>query len=270
MIRQNLFSDAWDGDNEEGGTRHRIFWRPDDARMGATLYELAPGAPEMRMHMHFGAEEMFFVLSGRPVFRNQHGEEEMAPGDFVFCPRIGFGWAGRLAPVHHADDRCHPHSPMRAQGSRSLTKVVDLSLASAGALRVRCHLERIQLNHVVADLTLHLHATSGLEAFAHDSGNILEPPAHMRLESRRLKVGERTVNPVLNRRDAEHPVEVGVALQSVVRLKLCELSLSTGRAICASNGSTILRAFSSSTSRRAATFVVRLARSLSTCSADED
>src|SRR5215216_6181493 len=23
--------------------RHRIFWRPDDARMGATLYELAPG-----------------------------------------------------------------------------------------------------------------------------------------------------------------------------------------------------------------------------------
>ena len=38
------------------------------------------------MHMHFGAEEMFFVLSGRPVFRNQHGEEELAPGDFVFCP----------------------------------------------------------------------------------------------------------------------------------------------------------------------------------------
>ena len=29
---------------------------------------------------------MFFVLSGRPVFRNQHGEEELAPGDFVFCP----------------------------------------------------------------------------------------------------------------------------------------------------------------------------------------
>ena len=86
MIRQNLFSDAWDGDNEEEGTRHRIFWRPDYARMGATLYELAPGAPEPRMHMHFGAEEMFFVLSGRPVFRNQHGEEKLAPGDFVFCP----------------------------------------------------------------------------------------------------------------------------------------------------------------------------------------
>ncbi len=53
--------------------------------MGATLYELAPDAPEMRMHMHFGAEEMFFVVSGRPLFRNQHGKEELAPGDFVFC-----------------------------------------------------------------------------------------------------------------------------------------------------------------------------------------
>ena len=86
MTRQNLFSDAWDGDDEEARTRHRIFWRPDDAKMGATLYELAPNAPDPRLHMHFGAEEMFFVLSGRPVFRNQDGEEELAPGDFVFCP----------------------------------------------------------------------------------------------------------------------------------------------------------------------------------------
>ena len=69
MTRQNLFSDAWDGENEEERTRHRVFWRPDDARMGATLYELAPGAPDTRLHMHFGAEEMFFVLSGRPGWR---------------------------------------------------------------------------------------------------------------------------------------------------------------------------------------------------------
>ena len=86
MNRQNLFSDAWDGENDEYRTRHRVFWRPDDARMGATLYDLAPGAPETRMHMHFGAEEMFFVLSGRPVFRNPQGVEELAGGDFVFCP----------------------------------------------------------------------------------------------------------------------------------------------------------------------------------------
>jgi uncharacterized cupin superfamily protein len=86
MNRQNLFSDAWDGENEADKTRQRVFWRPDDARMGATLYELAPGAPEGKIHMHFGAEEIFFVLSGRPRFRNQDGTEELAPGDFVSCP----------------------------------------------------------------------------------------------------------------------------------------------------------------------------------------
>lgn len=86
MTRQNLYSDLWDGDPDEDGTRRRVFWRPDDARMGATLYELAPGAAESRVHMHFGAEEMFFVLSGRPLFRGRRGTEELAPGDFVFCP----------------------------------------------------------------------------------------------------------------------------------------------------------------------------------------
>ena len=86
MTRQNLFSNLWDGEDEEAGTRSRVFWRPDDARLGATLYELAPGAPQFGLHMHYGAEEMFFGLSGRPLFRNQHGEEMLDPGDFVFCP----------------------------------------------------------------------------------------------------------------------------------------------------------------------------------------
>ncbi|HEY3765583.1 MAG TPA: cupin domain-containing protein [Gaiellales bacterium] len=86
MTRQNLFSDLWDGEDQDPATRRRVFWRPDDARMGATLYELAPGAPESNMHMHFGAEEMFFVLRGRPLFRSRQGEEALAPGDFVFCP----------------------------------------------------------------------------------------------------------------------------------------------------------------------------------------
>jgi uncharacterized cupin superfamily protein len=86
MNRQNLFSDTWDGGNEETGTRHRVFWRPDDAKLGATLYELAPGAPEDRIHMHYGAEEMFFVLSGRPLLRSPEGTEELTAGDFVFCP----------------------------------------------------------------------------------------------------------------------------------------------------------------------------------------
>ena len=101
MTRQNLFSDVWDGEDEETGSRHRIFWRPDDARMGATLYEFPPGTPKDHLHMHYGREEMFFVLSGRPTFRNQHGEEQLAPGDFVFCPE---GRAGLHAFDNPADE----------------------------------------------------------------------------------------------------------------------------------------------------------------------
>ena len=86
MTRQNLFSGTWDGENQDAGTRHRIFWRPDDAHLGATLYELAPGAREDNLHMHFGVEEMFFVLSGRPRYRAPGGVETLTAGDFVFCP----------------------------------------------------------------------------------------------------------------------------------------------------------------------------------------
>ena len=101
MTRQNLFSDLWDGENDETGRRHRVFWRPDDARMGATLYELAPGADEDRVHMHYGAEEIFFVLSGRPSFRTLQAEEQLAPGDFVFCPE---GRAGLHAFSNPTDE----------------------------------------------------------------------------------------------------------------------------------------------------------------------
>ena len=102
MNRQNLFADEpWDVDNEENGLRHRVFWRPDDARMGASLWELRRGAPGMRMHMHYGAEEMFFVVGGRPVWRTPEGEEELAPGDFVFCPE---GRAGLHAFSNPHDD----------------------------------------------------------------------------------------------------------------------------------------------------------------------
>lgn len=87
MNRQNLFADSpWDVENDENGLLHRVFRRPDAARMGASLWELKPGAPGMRWHMHYGAEEMFFVLSGRVVVRNLEGEEELAAGDYLFCP----------------------------------------------------------------------------------------------------------------------------------------------------------------------------------------
>jgi uncharacterized cupin superfamily protein len=101
MTRQNLLSDAWDGDDHEEGTpASRLLAagrRPD----GGNAVRTGPRRAGMRMHMHFGAEEMFFVLSGRPVFRNRQREEQLTPGDFVSCPE---GRAGAHAFSNPSDE----------------------------------------------------------------------------------------------------------------------------------------------------------------------
>ena len=36
--------------------------------------------------MHYGVEEMFFVLTGTPTVRTPEGEEQLSPGDVVYFP----------------------------------------------------------------------------------------------------------------------------------------------------------------------------------------
>jgi uncharacterized cupin superfamily protein len=88
MLRLNFLQDEpWDDVSEQDRTRTRWFGHPFDTDMlGASLIELQPGAPGGPMHMHYGVEEMFFVLSGTPSVRTPHGEEELAPGDVVYFP----------------------------------------------------------------------------------------------------------------------------------------------------------------------------------------
>src|SRR5262249_15584972 len=85
MQRQNLFADA-PRDGEDTHSRRRIFLRPDHAGTSATPHQVAPSYDGDRIHMHYGKEEMFFVLSGHPVVRDLERQEELAPGDFLFCP----------------------------------------------------------------------------------------------------------------------------------------------------------------------------------------
>ena len=135
MTRQNLFSDQWDGENEEPGTRRRVFWRPDDARMGATLYELALGTPESRLHMHYGAEEMFFVLSGRPLLRHQHGEEALAAGDVVFwpgCTRSATRLMNPLRSSRSVPGASRTWSPIRNTDTRGWQLAIPIPTCSRG------------------------------------------------------------------------------------------------------------------------------------------
>jgi mannose-6-phosphate isomerase-like protein (cupin superfamily) len=85
--RQNFLGDEpWDEIHEELAVRSRVFHRTPDQLLTGSLHELAPGSPGFRLHMHYGAEELFFVVSGRPTLRTGAAEEQLGPGDVVHCP----------------------------------------------------------------------------------------------------------------------------------------------------------------------------------------
>jgi uncharacterized cupin superfamily protein len=88
MHRLNFLDDQpWDEVDERSRTRARWFGHPFGAdKLGASLRELLPGAEAGPLHMHYGVEEMFFVLAGNPRVRTPEGEETLAPGDVVYFP----------------------------------------------------------------------------------------------------------------------------------------------------------------------------------------
>lgn len=87
MTRQSVYGDEpWDERHDELQMRTRVFAREVEDALSASLHELLPGAPGDRLHMHYGIEEMFFVLSGTPIFCNGETEEQLASGDVVRCP----------------------------------------------------------------------------------------------------------------------------------------------------------------------------------------
>lgn len=87
MRRLNFLEDEpWD-EVEDDLRRVRWFGHPLRTDMlGASLTELLPGSPGGPLHMHYGVEEMFFVLSGTPTVRTPEGEEQLSPGDVVYFP----------------------------------------------------------------------------------------------------------------------------------------------------------------------------------------
>ena len=89
MSRQNFLADEpWDEIHEDVQIRTRVFERRRQSAMqfGASVHELAPGSPGFKLHMHYGAEELFFVVSGTPTLRTGTREERLSPGDVVHCP----------------------------------------------------------------------------------------------------------------------------------------------------------------------------------------
>ena len=87
MRRLNFLQDEpWD---ELNGDVNRVRWfgHPFETDLlGASLIEYLPQGPESPLHMHYGVEEMFFILSGTLTVRTPEGEEQLSPGDVVYFP----------------------------------------------------------------------------------------------------------------------------------------------------------------------------------------
>ena len=78
MRRLNFLEDEpWDEVDDDSAS---VVWHPFGAdHLGASLLELLPGAPGGPMHMHYGVEEMFFVLSGRRRYARQRERRSWHP-----------------------------------------------------------------------------------------------------------------------------------------------------------------------------------------------
>ncbi len=97
----NVFEPSWDAEADRDPYRWRRSWigrRAGSERLGASLFEVLPGASTFPLHAHHANEELIVVLAGRPTLRTTDGERELAPGEVIACP------AG-LRGAHRLDNR---------------------------------------------------------------------------------------------------------------------------------------------------------------------
>jgi len=80
----NLWADVPDWG---GGVGARRVVRAPGGSLGASLWELQPGASQFVYHFHHGTEELLVVLRGAPTVRMHDGDRGLAEGDVVPFPR---------------------------------------------------------------------------------------------------------------------------------------------------------------------------------------
>jgi uncharacterized cupin superfamily protein len=87
----NLFEPEFDSRTDRPGfeaRRAKLGEQAGAERLGASLYELAPGSAAFPLHYHLGNEELLVVVSGTPALRTPRGERELGQGEVVAF-RIG-------------------------------------------------------------------------------------------------------------------------------------------------------------------------------------
>jgi uncharacterized cupin superfamily protein len=102
--RANLFEPEFDTEHDRPGftyRRARLGRQAGAERLGASLYELAPGQAQWPMHYHLGNEELLIVIRGRPMLRTRGGERELGEGEVVALP---VGERGAHQVVNRTDE----------------------------------------------------------------------------------------------------------------------------------------------------------------------
>jgi uncharacterized cupin superfamily protein len=64
----------------------RVGHQAGASRLGATVYEIAPGGVVSPLHTHYANEELIVALSGPVTLRKPDGERVLEPGEVVACP----------------------------------------------------------------------------------------------------------------------------------------------------------------------------------------
>jgi uncharacterized cupin superfamily protein len=86
----NIFEPDWTFEGLDQapwfGRGARVGAQSGAERLGATVYEVAPGGRISPLHVHHANEELIIVLSGGPTLRTPEGTRELEPGEVVACP----------------------------------------------------------------------------------------------------------------------------------------------------------------------------------------
>jgi uncharacterized cupin superfamily protein len=85
----NVYEPQWDAEQDRPPftwRRSRLGRQAGSEKLGASLFELPPGASSFPLHVHHANEELIVVMLGKPTLRTLKGERQLAPGDVVTCP----------------------------------------------------------------------------------------------------------------------------------------------------------------------------------------
>lgn len=80
-------TNVWADVPDWGGLGALQLARPDGTRLGASVWELQPGAAQFVYHFHHGSEELLVVLRGRPTVQLHDGDRQLEEGEVVTFPR---------------------------------------------------------------------------------------------------------------------------------------------------------------------------------------